>query len=109
MTPSESTQVASEIAELRRTIEVGFTKTDGSLALLVQRSDQTDQQIAAQGDQSRAHEARLDVLERGETEQQRRERARVDVLERGRWPLPSLAAATGLGSLAVALYALVAR
>lgn len=41
-------------------------RVDGSLALLVQRGDQTDRQLAD-------HESRLDTL------------------ERGRWPLPSIA------------------
>ncbi|MFF8262752.1 hypothetical protein [Streptomyces virginiae] len=47
----------------------GFARVDGVLALppLVQRSEQTDRQLAD-------HEARLDAL------------------ERSRWPLPSLAA-----------------
>lgn len=84
MTPAESGQVASEIAELRRTVEVGFTRVDGALALLVQRGDQTDKQVDD-------HEKRLDSL------------------ERNRWPLPSLAAATGLIALGVTLYETAAR
>lgn len=84
MTPSESQNVAAEIAELRRTVEVGFTRVDGSLALLVQRGDQTEKHVDD-------HEKRLDAL------------------ERGRWPLPALAGLTGLASLGVALYALVAK
>ncbi|GAA2915970.1 hypothetical protein GCM10020221_09710 [Streptomyces thioluteus] len=47
---------------------------DGSLALLVQRSDQTDRQLAD-------HEERLDAL------------------ERTRWPLASIAALTALAGL----------
>lgn len=81
MTPSESQHVASEIAELRRAVEVGFTRVDGQLALLVQRSDQTDKQLAD-------HETRLDVL------------------ERNRWPLPAIAALTAVGSL---VYSVLAR
>ncbi|MFJ9645022.1 hypothetical protein [Streptomyces sp. NPDC101206] len=73
--------MATEIAELRRAVDVGFARVDGSLALLVQRSDQTDKAIAD-------HEQRLDQL------------------ERSRWPLPSLAALTAVGSL---VYTLVAR
>ncbi|WP_423834964.1 hypothetical protein [Streptomyces manipurensis] len=69
---------------LRGAVDTGFARVDGSLALLVQRSDQTDKSIAD-------HETRLDNI------------------ERNRWPLPALAALTGLGSLGVALYALVAR
>lgn len=84
MTPAESTQVAVELERLRGTMAEGFARVDGSLALLVQRSDQTDQQIAD-------HEARLDAL------------------ERARWPLPSIAAVTGLAALGVSLWALTGR
>ncbi|MER8042701.1 hypothetical protein [Streptomyces sp. NPDC094032] len=65
-------------------MEKGFARVDGSLALLVQRSDQTDKQLAD-------HETRLDTL------------------ERARWPLPSLAAATGVIALALTAYGLTAR
>ncbi|MFD9515957.1 hypothetical protein [Streptomyces sp. NPDC059979] len=34
---------------------------------------------------------------------------RIRTLERGRWPLPALAGVTGMGSLGVALYALISR
>ncbi|MFE2046799.1 hypothetical protein ACFXAZ_38970 [Streptomyces sp. NPDC059477] len=55
MTPPES--IAHELAELRRTVEVGFTRVDGQLALLVQRGEQTDKTLDD-------HEQRLDALER---------------------------------------------
>lgn len=35
-------QVALALAELRQALEVGFACIDGQLALLAQRSDQTD-------------------------------------------------------------------
>lgn len=79
MTPPEQAVVAAELAELRRSVDVGFTKTDGSLALLVQRSEQTDKQLAE-------HDARIAGL------------------ERSRWPLPSIAVLASLGALALALY-----
>ncbi len=63
--------VALELERLRGTMEAGFARVDGSLALLVQRSDQTDKQLAD-------HEARLDAL------------------ERNRWPLASVAALAGV-------------
>ncbi|WP_284574959.1 hypothetical protein [Streptomyces sp. 2P-4] len=71
--PPGEGDVALELERLRAVVEVGMTRIDGSLALLVQRSDQTDKQIAD-------HEQRLDAL------------------ERGRWPLPvaALVAAVGL-------------
>lgn len=84
MTPAESTQVAVELERLHGTIDAGFARVDGSLALLVQRSDQTDKAIAD-------HEARLDAL------------------EKSRWPLPSIAALMGLAGVVVSAYALVGR
>ncbi|CAM5728232.1 hypothetical protein SFUMM280S_06574 [Streptomyces fumanus] len=47
--------VAVELERLRGTVEAGFARVDGSLALLVQRSDQSDKQLAD-------HEQRLDAL-----------------------------------------------
>ncbi len=54
---SDPIAVAVELERLRGTVEAGFARVDGSLALLVQRSDQTDRQLAD-------HEHRLDALER---------------------------------------------
>lgn len=79
MTPPESTSVALELAELRRTMEVGFAQQAGQLALLVQRGDQTDKKLDE-------HEVRLDAL------------------ERNRWPLPAVAAVTAVGALAVSVW-----
>ncbi|MGW0756118.1 hypothetical protein ACWD1Y_06455 [Streptomyces sp. NPDC002814] len=59
----------------------GFARVDGSLALLVQRGDQTDRQLTD-------HDQRLDAL------------------ERARWPLPSVAALVGLIGLALSLWQL---
>ncbi|MFI1830668.1 hypothetical protein ACH41E_30155 [Streptomyces sp. NPDC020412] len=84
MTPEQTTQVAVELERLRGTIDAGFARVDGSLALLVQRSDQTDQRLAD-------HESRLDAL------------------EKSRWPLPSIAALMGLAGVVVSAYALVGR
>ncbi|MGW2370401.1 hypothetical protein ACWCZ5_33355 [Streptomyces sp. NPDC001667] len=64
---TDPVSVALELERLHRSVEVGFARIDGSLALLVLCSDQTD--------------TRLADLE-----------ARVDDVERARWPLPSLAA-----------------
>lgn len=84
MTPPESTAIALELAELRRTMEVGFTEQRGQLALLVQRGDQTDKALED-------HEKRLDAL------------------ERTRWPLASIGALTGVVALGVAVWQVVAR
>lgn len=79
MTPPESTAIVLELAELRRTMEVGFTEQSGQLALLVQRGEQSDKKLDE-------HEARLDAL------------------ERNRWPLPAVAAVTGVGALFVSAW-----
>lgn len=84
MTPAESGQVAVELERMRGTLEAGFARVDGSLALLVQRGDQTDKVLDD-------HDRRLDAL------------------EKGRWPLPSLAALISLAALGVTLYQLAAR
>lgn len=86
MTPpeSESHSVALELERLRGTMEAGFARVDGSLALLHQRNDQTDRRMAD-------HEQRLDAL------------------ERSRWPMASIGALTALAALGVALYELTAR
>ncbi|MEH0428858.1 hypothetical protein ACH3XX_09795 [Streptomyces scabiei] len=79
MTPPESTSIALELAELRRAVDVGNATTQGQLALLVQRTDQTDQKLAD-------HEQRLDTL------------------ERNRWPLPTVTALTAIGALSVTVW-----
>ncbi|GAA2715925.1 MULTISPECIES: hypothetical protein [Streptomyces] len=83
-TTGEASAVAVELERLRGTMEAGFARADGSLALLVQRSDQTDKQLAD-------HEARLDAL------------------ERTRWPLTSVAALAAVGGVVVAAFQLTVR
>ncbi|WP_406007300.1 hypothetical protein OG440_14840 [Streptomyces sp. NBC_00637] len=81
---SDPTSVAVELERLRGTVEAGFARVDGALALLVQRSDQTDRQIAD-------HEQRLDAL------------------ERSRWPLASIGALAALATVAVTAWELTGR
>ncbi|MCP3760153.1 hypothetical protein [Streptomyces sp. TBY4] len=76
--------VAVELERLRGTMEAGFARVDGSLALLVQRSDQTDRQLAD-------HEARLDAL------------------ERARWPLASVTAMAAVSAIAMTAWQITAR
>ncbi|MFE9258624.1 hypothetical protein [Streptomyces sp. NPDC006879] len=76
--------VAVELERMRGTLEAGFARVDGSLALLVQRSDQTDKQLA-------------DMEER------------LDALERTRWPLASIAALTACAGLVLAAWELAGR
>ncbi|MER8042601.1 hypothetical protein [Streptomyces sp. NPDC094032] len=87
MTPpphDPATSVAVELEKIRGELTAGFARTDGSLALLVQRGDQNDRKLDD-------HETRLDAL------------------ERGRWPLPSLAALVALVGLALSLWQFAAR
>lgn len=78
--------VALELERVRRTIEVGFTRTDGALALLVQRHDQTDEAI-------KEHTRRIDDHD-----------VRLDALERTRWSLPSVAALVAVTGLTLSLW-----
>jgi hypothetical protein len=71
--------VAVALAELRGTVAEGFATVNGSLALLAQRTDQTDKTLDEHGN-------------------------RLAALERNRWPLPALAAVAGLGGLAVSVW-----
>ncbi|MEV4036362.1 hypothetical protein [Streptomyces umbrinus] len=75
--PTES--VAVELEKLRGTMAEGFARVDGALALLVQRGDQTDRQLAD-------HDQRLDNL------------------ERSRWPLPSVAALVAVLGLTLSMW-----
>ncbi|MFD9789613.1 hypothetical protein ACFWXK_01555 [Streptomyces sp. NPDC059070] len=84
MTEPDPSDVALELERLRGVVEVGFARTDGSLALLVQRSDQTDRALAD-------HEQRLDAI------------------EQSRWPLPSVLALTAVIGLALTLWGLMSR
>ncbi|MEI5035714.1 hypothetical protein RB201_32925 [Streptomyces sp. S1A(2023)] len=76
--PNNPVAVALEPERMRGSLEAGYARADGQPALLVQRSDQTDKQLAD-------HEARLDLL------------------ERSRWPLASIAALTATAGVAIAV------
>ncbi|MEU4028096.1 hypothetical protein [Streptomyces anulatus] len=75
-------QVALALAELRSALEVGFARMDGQLALLVQRSDQTDKA--------------LEELEE-----------RVAALERSRWPLPTVAVLASITAVVLTVVSLI--
>ncbi|WP_405195186.1 hypothetical protein [Streptomyces anulatus] len=83
-TPSDPAAVAVELEKLRGTMETGFATVNGSLALVAQRTDQTDRILTD-------HEQRLDAL------------------ERGRWPLPSIAALVAVIGLALTLWQLAQK
>ncbi|MEV6395602.1 hypothetical protein AB0M39_12620 [Streptomyces sp. NPDC051907] len=84
MTDPSPSDVALELERLRGVVEAGFARADGQLALLVQRGDQVDRQLAD-------HEQRLDTL------------------ERGRWPLPSVLALVAVVGLALTLWQIANR
>lgn len=65
--PPDPLSVAVELERLRGTMGAGFARVDGSPALLVRHSDQTDRQLAD-------HEARLDALGAGPPAARRRHR-----------------------------------
>lgn len=79
MTDPTPGDVALELERLRATVETGFARLDGALALLVQRSDQLDTRLAD-------HEQRLDAL------------------EKNRWPVPSIVALVAVVGLAITLW-----
>lgn len=82
--PNDPLTVALELERLRGSLEAGLARVDGSLALLVQRSDQNDKQLAD-------HEERIASL------------------ERSRWPLASIGALAALTTAAVAVVELTGR
>lgn len=63
MTPSESTQVAVELAEMRGEIRTGFAEVAGRLDLALQRTDQNERAQAEQRDTLKRVEERVDILE----------------------------------------------
>lgn len=81
---SDPSAVALELERLRGAVEAGFARVDGALALVVQRSDQTDRQLAD-------HESRLDAL------------------ERARWPLASMGVLAAIATVVVGAWEIAAR
>ncbi|MEU0837741.1 hypothetical protein [Streptomyces sp. NPDC005969] len=82
MTPSSSgDRVAVELAEMRGEIRTGFAELNGRLDLALERTAATESDI--------------DALQN-----------RVAALERDRWPLPAIAAVTGVAGAATGMVAL---
>jgi hypothetical protein len=79
--PSDPAAVALELERIRR-----ITRTDGALALLVQRHGRTDEAIKEHGRRIDGHDGRLDTVERGETERQKRNDERLDARDGGHPP-----------------------
>lgn len=87
--------VAVELAQLRGEISTGLEQIKGTLGVLVERTNRTDQDVR----QLRA-DTEKDLVEL---------RAEVEALKRGRWPLPALGALTAIGALVVAIVGLFLR
>ncbi|WP_406321063.1 hypothetical protein [Streptomyces sp. NBC_00519] len=79
MTDPDPTDIALELAQLRGTMQEGFARLDGRLALLAQRHDQTDKRLDE-------HDTRLDRS------------------EQRRWPLPSVAALVAVAALVLSAW-----
>lgn len=94
MTVSEAS-VAVELERLRGTVATGFAEVKGALAVLVERSDRNERDLA----QLRDHTAKeLDEL-----------RVDVEALKRNRWPFAALGALTGVAGAVAGLLALYIR
>lgn len=83
-TEPEHAALAVELAEIRRRVDVSLARVDGQLALLDHRGEQSEEDVE-----------QLAV--------------RVRHLEHGRWPLPSIAALTGVCALVLALWQAAVR
>jgi hypothetical protein len=55
--------IAVELERIRRSVDVGFSDTRGSLNLLLQRADQTDKAVAATDQDVRDLDARVTAVE----------------------------------------------
>lgn len=82
--------VAVELERLRGTMQTGFARVEGSLAVLVERSDRTERDLAQLRDDTEKDVAEL--------------RAEVEALKKSRWPLPSVAAVTAVCALGLTVW-----
>lgn len=55
--------IAIELERIRRSVDVGFSDMRGSMNLLLQRADQTDQRMKDQDDATRELDTRLTAVE----------------------------------------------
>ncbi|MBM7168273.1 hypothetical protein JQK87_07585 [Streptomyces sp. G44] len=83
-TDGERAVVPEELAELRRSLDVGLARVDGRLALLTQHDQQTAKNVEAL-------------------------QSRVTALEHTRWPLPTIVALAAVAALAVAVWQALGR
>ncbi|MGW1034994.1 hypothetical protein ACWD4Z_22760 [Streptomyces antibioticus] len=87
--------VAVELERLRGTVATGFARVEGSLSVLVERSDRAERDLA---------QLRQDTeKEVGEL------RADVEALKRNRWPAAAVGMLTGAIGAATGVLALLTR
>ncbi|MFF7901158.1 hypothetical protein ACFZCV_20535 [Streptomyces sp. NPDC007920] len=87
--------VAVELERLRGTVATNFAEVKGSLAVLVEQSQRTKEDV----DRLRADtEKDIGAL-----------RTEVEALKRNRWPLPAIGALTGMAGAATGVVALFIR
>ncbi|MFK0155363.1 hypothetical protein ACIQVK_25220 [Streptomyces sp. NPDC090493] len=87
--------VAVELERLRGTVQTGFARVEGSLAVLVERSDRNERDLV----QLRTDTAKeLDELRRD-----------VEALKKSRWPLPAIGALSGVAGAVAGAVALFVR
>lgn len=89
----DSEPVAVALAELRGEISTGLARIEGSLGVLMERSQRAERDITQLREDAEGEMADL--------------RAQVEALKAGRWPLPALGVLTGVGALVVTLWELV--
>jgi len=92
--PEEAT-VAVELERLRGVTEAGFARLGGRLDVVLERTDRAEEDVRRLRED---HDQDIADL-----------RASVEDLKRARWPLPSVAALTGVAALVLTLYELAAR
>ena len=103
MTPPETVTVAVELAELRGEIRTGLSDIKGSLRVLVERTERTDQDVR----QLRVDtEKDLAALKENTEKEVAGLRADVESLKKARWPLPAVSVLAAIAAVIVAVMAL---
>jgi hypothetical protein len=87
--------VAVELERLRGTVATNFAEVKGSLAVLVEQSNRTKEDVRRLRDDTDKALAEQDQ--------------RLTALERNRWPLPTISVLAGVAGAATGAVALFAR
>lgn len=97
---SQPINVALALAEIRRSVDVGFARIDGRMELFLQRVEQSDAQAA----ELKEDVAALRVEAREEIAALR---AEIEELKQRRFPLPAIGALTAVAALGLAAVPLI--